>query len=106
MRILIDECLPRKLKAELAEHEVITVPERGWSGTKNGKLLRAAQTEFDLFITIDRGIRFQQNAALLEIAVIQLSAHTNRLQDLLPLIPTLKRQLFEIQPGQVVVVSA
>ena len=61
MRVLLDECVPRKLKAELADHEVITVTENGWSGFKNGALLAIAALEFDIFLTVDQNLTFQQN---------------------------------------------
>lgn len=53
MKVLLDECLPKKLKRELEGHTIITVPEQGWAGIKNGELLRLAEAEFDVFITID-----------------------------------------------------
>ena len=59
MRILIDECLPRKLKRELPEHDAQTVAEMGWSGTKNGALLRLMNGKFDVFITIDQNLKYQ-----------------------------------------------
>ena len=63
MRVLLDECLPRRLKRDLAGHEVTTVPEAGWAGTKNGELLRLAAARFDAFVTIDQGLAFQLNMA-------------------------------------------
>jgi len=61
VRILFDECLPRRLRLLLAGHEVITVTQAGWSGIKNGKLLALAQEGFDAFITIDQHLAAQQN---------------------------------------------
>jgi hypothetical protein len=61
MRVLLDECVPRKLRRELPGHEVLTVTERGWSGIKNGELLALAQAEFDVFLTIDQNLKYQQN---------------------------------------------
>lgn len=61
MRILLDECLPRKLKKDLIGHDVLTVPEMGWRGVKNGELLRRAKNSFDVFVTIDQGLQYQQN---------------------------------------------
>ncbi len=60
MRVLLDECLPRKLKREVQGHDVTTVPEMGWAGKKNGDLLRLAAPHFEAFVTMDQGIRFQQ----------------------------------------------
>ncbi len=87
MKVLLDECVPRKLRRELAEHEVLTVTERGWSGIKNGKLLVLAEVEFDVFLTVDQNLRYQQNLKAFNIGVILLMARNNRLKTLLPLMP-------------------
>ncbi len=71
MRVLLDESLPRRLKHELAEHEVKTVPEVGWAGKKNGELLRLAEPDYDVFVTMDRQLPFQQNLAALDLCVIE-----------------------------------
>ena len=105
MRILIDECLPRKLKYELPGHEVVTVPEAGWQGMKNGELLRRAQSAFDVFLTIDRGIMYQQNLARLTLAVISLSASNNRLETLRPLMASVLAALQHIEPGNQITIS-
>ena len=75
MRILLDECVPWPLKELLAEYECTNVQGRGWTGIKNGELLRLAAGEFDLFITSDQGIRYQQNLASFGIAILQLSTN-------------------------------
>ena len=75
MRILLDECVPWPMQELLADHECINVQGRGWAGIKNGDLLRLAAAEFDLFITSDQGIRYQQNLVNLEIAILQLSTN-------------------------------
>lgn len=59
MKILLDECLPRRIKRELPGHEVLTVPEAGWTSLKNGRLLRLAEVSFDVFITVDRNMQYQ-----------------------------------------------
>ena len=93
MRILIDECLPKKLKRELADHIVFMVQEKGWSGMKNGELLRVAKHEFDVWVTADQNIEYQQNLNRFNIAVIVLVAPNNRLGTLLPMIPKLREVL-------------
>ena len=93
MRILIDECLPKKLKRELADHIVFMVQEKGWSGMKNGELLRVAEHEFDVWVTADQNIEYQQNLNRFNIAVIVLVAPNNRLGTLLPMIPKLREVL-------------
>ncbi len=105
MQILIDECLPRKLKRELPEHDVQTVAEMGWSGTKNGALLRLMNGKFDVFITIDQNLKYQQNLQGTTIGIVQLSAPSNRLKDLLPLMPELKQILAIIKAGEILQVS-
>ena len=82
MRVLLDECVPRKLRRELPGHDVLTVTERGWSGVKNGELLALAEAEFDVFLTVDQNLKFQQNLKALRIGVILLVARNNRLRTL------------------------
>ncbi len=86
MRILLDESLPRRLKSEFAGHEVTTVVECGWSGEKNGNLLAMASARFDLFITADQNLQFQQNLAALPLAIIVLVAQDSRFETLRPLV--------------------
>ena len=78
MRVLLDECLPRRLKSLLVGHEVRTVPEAGWSGKKNGELIKLAADHFDAFITIDSNLVYQQNLQTLPFGVVVLSARSNR----------------------------
>jgi hypothetical protein len=102
MRILLDECMPRRLRRELPGHEVITVQEAGWAGRTNGELLRLAERQFDAFITVDRGIGHQQPLTRLNIAVIILAAPSNRLGHLRPLMPAVAAALEHVRPGHVV----
>jgi predicted nuclease of predicted toxin-antitoxin system len=102
MKILIDECLPRKLKNELLNHEVKTVPEVGWAGKKNGDLLRLMAGVFDVFITIDGNLEDQQQLAAQPVAFVVLAAINNKLETLLPLMPDVRAALETIQSGQVV----
>ena len=74
----------KKLKRELQEHTVFTVQEKGWSGIENGDLLRIAEEEFDVWVTADQGIKYQQNLHLFDIAVVVLVVYQNRLDALLP----------------------
>ena len=76
MRVLIDECLPRALKRLLAEHECRTVQEMGWSGKKNGLLLSLAEAQFDVLVTMDQGMEYQQNLPKLKIAVLAFRSET------------------------------
>ncbi len=102
MRILLDESLPRKLGLSFVGHEVRTVQQVGWSGHKNGELLRRASVEFDVLLTGDQNLRFQQNSARLPIAVVVLIAANNRIETLRPLVPDLLQVLARVEPGQLV----
>jgi hypothetical protein len=84
MRLLLDESLPRKLKARLAPHEVRTVPETGWAGKTNGQLLRLAREEFEVFLTADQKLPNQRNLSTFNIAVIVFAAVSNRNVQLMP----------------------
>lgn len=101
MRLLLDESLPRGLKGEFGSHEVTTVTDMGWTGKDNGELLELASGQFDLFLTADQGIQYQQNLAGFDIAVVTLAAKSNRLKDLRPLVPKLLAVLGELKPRQV-----
>ena len=90
MKILLDECLPRKIKGLLSGYEVHTVREMGWSGLLNGDLMHTAiQGGFDIFITADKNLRYQQNIANFDISIILLSVFINTLEGIKPLIPEL-----------------
>jgi predicted nuclease of predicted toxin-antitoxin system len=106
VRVLLDECLPRKLKKALTGHEVKTVSESGWAGRKNGDLLRLAQERFDVFITVDRNLAFQQDVGQFDIAVVVLAAYSNAIEDQEPLMPTVVRALSSLRRGDVLRVSA
>ncbi len=102
MRILLDECVPRRLRRELPGHDVRTVPEMGWSGKKNGELLKLMAAQgFDVFVTVDQNLRFQQNLQAAGVAVVVLVAASNRLAALLPLMPAVRAALGSLSPGAV-----
>lgn len=98
MRILLDEDLPRRLGALLAGHEVNTVQRSGWSGIKNGRLLSLAAARFDVFLTMDQNLEFQQNLSSLPIAVLVNEAPSNRIEALQPLAPAVLRALNHLPP--------
>ncbi len=107
MRILLDECVPRRLRRELSGHDVHTVPEMGWSGKKNGDLLQLmAGQGFEALLTVDRSIRYQQNLLKTGVAMVVLVAQTNRLADLVSLLPKVEAALASLKPGDVVAVLA
>jgi hypothetical protein len=101
MRILIDECLPRKLKQEFADHDVSTVQEMGWSGIKNGALLRLMTGQFEVFVTIDSNLTYQQNTTTLELAIVVLKAPNSKLESLLPLMPEVQDALATLKAGDI-----
>ena len=106
MRVLLDECIPPKLRSELPGYDVKTVAEMKWVGTKNGALLRRAASEFDVVLTVDQGVPYQQNIEGLSLALVIVKAPSNDINDLRPKMPEVLRVLATIQPGQVVQVAA
>lgn len=106
MRILVDESLPRQFAAELSGHDVSTVRAQRWLGLRNGVLLRAAvRAGFEVLVTADRSLEFQQNLQAIGIAVIVLAVR-NRMPELKPIVPRLLRALESIGRGQVIKVEA
>jgi predicted nuclease of predicted toxin-antitoxin system len=87
VRVLLDECLPRRLKRDLVGHDVRTAPEMGWASKSNGELLALAAADFDVFLTSDRNLSHQQNLSVFDIAILVLVAASNRIDDLRPLVP-------------------
>lgn len=106
MKLLLDECVDRRLARDILGHEVRTVVELGWAGVQNGALLARASGRFDAFVTVDRNLAFQQRVDKLPLAVVVLRAATSRLTDLRALVPLLLQALSTVQPGQVVWVEA
>lgn len=103
MRVLIDECIDERLRNYLPGHDCQTARYAGLAGLKNGDLLAAAETaRFDIFLTADQGIEYQQNLTGRNIAIIIFHTKSNRLRDLLPHVPTCLARIESIQPGQIV----
>ena len=105
MRVILDECLPRKLGQELIGHSATTVPKAGWSGIVNGRLLGLIQGNFDAFLTVDKNIPQQQKTAALSFGLIILRAASSDIDDLKPLVPQILLALERLRPGQVVTVT-
>jgi predicted nuclease of predicted toxin-antitoxin system len=101
MRILLDESVPTRLGRLLIGHEVTSVQRQGWGGIKNGKLLALAATEFDVLLTADKGIEYQQNLATLPVAVLIVLATSNRLEDMALVVPNILKALSDLQPRAV-----
>jgi predicted nuclease of predicted toxin-antitoxin system len=104
MKILIDECAPRALVTFLSKHghECLTVQRAGWSGKQNGELLALAEASFEVFITLDTNLSYQQNLSGRKIGIIVLAGETNRSSDLISLFPACASILTKIRPGQLV----
>ena len=99
--MLLDEQLDKRLRRDFAARfAVLTVENRGWKGTKNGALLRLAASEFDAFVTMDKGIEHEQNWAMLDLAIVLVTAKTNRYVDVAPLLPAIESALDVCKPGQ------
>jgi hypothetical protein len=87
--VLLDECVDARFAPHVTGFETDTVLGKGWSGISNGKLLGLAQVEFDVFVTVDKNLSFQQHLPKFSIAVILIHCQSNRVQDLLELLPNL-----------------
>lgn len=101
MRVLLDNCVPWRLGEACRGHEVESVIDLAWDTLENGSLLDAMTGRFDVLVTVDRSMPFQQRLSGRPFAVIVLRARTNRLADLLPLVPALLRAFDEVKPGEV-----
>ena len=100
MNILLDENLDWRLSRELPGHRVASVPLIGWAGVKNGELLRRAEAQYEVLVTMDRGIYHQQNLMGMQLIIVALRAHTNRLADTRPLMSALLELLLTARPGE------
>ena len=105
MRLLLDESIPVKFRRSLPNHDVRTVVEMGWSGVKNGKLLALAADSFDVFVTVDKNLPYQQNLTTLPVAVVVLDAVSNELPALLHLLSALEQTLLSLKPRTYSLVS-
>ncbi len=106
MRVILDECLPRRLGLELTGHLVSTVPQAGWAGIANGQLLARIAGNYDAFITVDKNLPAQQKTEALPFGLVVVRVPSNQMKDLKPLVPQLLTALATLQPGQVVRVQA
>lgn len=105
MKVPVDECIDWRLTRDIVGHEVRTARQMGWSTIGNGELLALAAKEFDVFVTVDRNLSFQQNLPSFAISVILLRARTNRLSDLQGLVPELLARIRSARPGTVTYVG-
>jgi hypothetical protein len=105
MKLLFDECLPKRLKHDFRGHEAFTVDDAGFKGLENGDLLRAASGRFDVLITVDRKLPREHDISLFDIGVVVVISHSNRYEDLKPLLLKILDKLGSIRPGQVIEIT-
>jgi len=105
-RVLFDEDMPQQLRRDLREFEVRTVQEEGWSSIQNGELLRRASETFDVLVTADQRLQYQQNVPRFQIGVVVITARDTRLPSLRSLLPELRDAIGNVSPGVVVIVKA
>lgn len=107
MKVLLDECVPKALKATLAKHghECLTVQEAGWSGKLNGELLSLGEGRFNVLITLDTNLRYQQNLVGRTISIVVILARSNRLANIRQYFDDWARALDAIKPGEIAYVG-
>jgi hypothetical protein len=106
VKILLDECVPKRQGRLLSDHDVVTTPQAGWAGITNGELLPRASKDFDIFVTVDRNLAFQQNPSNLPLPVVVIHARSNKLRDLAQHVPALQQALSPILARQVYHIGA
>lgn len=106
MKLLLDECLPRKLKREFIGYEVFTIDEAGFKGLKNGQLIESASAAgFEVLVSADKNIEHQQDKTSLPLAILVLSARNNRLESLIPLMAEALETLKIIKTGEITTIE-
>lgn len=105
MKILLDECVDRRFANELPGLDIRTVPQMGWAGVKNGSLMQLAEQDFDVFITVDRNLSYQQDIPKYGIAVVVIRSISNRVDDLAPFAPKIISLLPTLKKGVAVLVT-
>jgi len=100
MKIILDECVPGLIRTALPHHDIVTVQYKGWSGIKNGELLRRVAAEFDIFVTSDQNLRYQQNLSQFEIALVVLPS--NQVPAVKAVLPEIDEALKRIKPSELI----
>ncbi len=106
MKAFVDECVPYQLIHHLIGHDFIHVTDTAWRSTKNGALLRLVAPLYDLFLTADQNIPYQQNLKKVDLAFVTLKASSNKFDELLPLVPKTLDALDHINTGDLVITAA
>lgn len=102
MKIILDECLPRRLVRDLQPHFVTTVPREGWASIKNGALLKLIIPDFDIFITIDNNLVHQQNMQGVDLCIITIHAVNSRYETLQPMVADILKAINDAKPGTMI----
>ena len=102
MKVILDECLPRRLLRDLSDHSTTTVPRQGWAGITNGVLLERVEPEFDVFITMDSNIVHQQNVDDLKVCLIVLHGSNSNYETLQPLVSEIRFAVDQAKPGTII----
>jgi predicted nuclease of predicted toxin-antitoxin system len=105
MNLLLDECVPRRLKRDFVGHDVSTIEEAGFKGLRNGILIHSANGIFEIIITVDKNIQQQQSNDALPVGIIILSAKSNRYESLSPLVPKALEVLKNIKIGEIIIIN-
>jgi predicted nuclease of predicted toxin-antitoxin system len=103
MKVLLDECLPRRLLRDFSGFSATTVPRQGWAGKSDSELLSLAADEFDVFITLDSNLVFQQNLKMMSLSIVVLHAVNSRYETFVPLIPKLLEAVESIETSGAVI---
>jgi hypothetical protein len=103
MRVLLDECVPRQLKRDLIGHDAEAVVDIGWSSKRNGELIQLMLAQkFDVLVTVDQNLEFQQNVRTSGLGVVVVIVRRNRLKELRPLAPAILDAIGQVRPGGVI----
>lgn len=105
MKVLLDECIPSRLARSFRDHEIKTVRQMNWQGLKNGALLAKANEGFQVLITVDKNLVYQQRLEDLTISILILRAPSNKLKELVLLVPQINEEFHRILPGEVKIIS-
>lgn len=106
MKILIDECLPKKLKQYLSEFEVNTVSELGWESLKNGELLKQAiNNKFDVFLTADKKLKYEQNIKSMNITIVVFDVYRNKIENIIPLLKRFKEEIIKYLKNEIYILA-
>lgn len=106
MKILLDECVTKKAKNYLTEFDVHRVSDLGWSGVKNGKLMTlSTENNFDILLTIDKNLSFQQNLGKYNITIVVLDSESSKIEDLIDLLKSFKEQIFDFEKHKAYIIN-